>query len=344
MCLKESKSAPPKQGLTRQSSNKYQDYKMKPPVSLFRWLLGMALASIFSMTYILAPPYVVTSILALLFRYPTAHAAGIYAIPLILSIFTPSKSRPWIVSKLTPMLDYFQFEMIIEDKATLTDNMLNKGKNYIFGVQPHGIISFCGMCSAIHPDGAEYRNVKTAVASALLHIPILKNVMGIYAMTDASGSNLRKVLKQPGAEGSVVIYIGGMAELFMSSRQEERLYLNNRKGFIKLALREGVDIVPIYLFGNTSVLSVIKNGPLAAMSRKLKLSFTWFWGKYNLPIPRDDKLLYVAGKPIEIPKIAEPTQEDIDKYHKIYTDEVVRLFYTYKHEVPLYANKTLFIE
>ena len=89
----------------------------------------------------------------------------------------------------------------------------------------------------------------------------------------------------------------------------------------------------------------MKTGPLAKMSRKLKASFTIFWGKWKLPIPRDERLLYVAGKAIEVPKIAEPTQEDIDKYHKIYVEEVVRLFETYKSKAgPMYENKKLFID
>jgi hypothetical protein len=75
--------------------------------------------------------------------------------------------------------------------------------------------------------------------------------MGIFDLISASKSSLTKQLKKPGVEGSIVLYVGGMAELFLSSEQEETLYLKKRKGFIKLALQTGVDIVPVYLFGNT---------------------------------------------------------------------------------------------
>jgi len=305
--------------------------------------VGMFCGSIFTLAYILAPPYVFSSILALALRYPDGNKAFLYAIPLIASILTPARGMPKVVGLLKPMLSYFKFECITENEENLEAN-LAKGKNYIFACQPHGVISFCGMCSSVHRD-PKYRRIQTAVASSLLKFPILKNVMGIFSLTDASSSNLRKVLKRPGIEGSVVIYIGGMAELFKCCRTEERLFLSQRKGFIKLALREGVDIVPIYLFGNTSCLSVMKHGPLARMSRRLKLSFTLFWGKWFLPIPRDDNLLYVAGKAIEIPKIAEPSQEEIDIYHKKYVDEVVRIFNTYKSQAgKLYEEKSLFID
>ena len=145
------------------------------------------------------------------------------------------------------------------------------------------------MCAAVNCP-KELRGFRTAAASVLLKFPILKHVLGIYGLVDASGNNFRKVIQNEGLEGSVVVYVGGIAELFKSSRKEERLYLSKRKGFIKYALRYGVDIIPVYLFGNTSVLTVVKNGPIAHMSRKLQMSVTYFWGKYNLPIPRDDKV------------------------------------------------------
>mmetsp|Transcript_25130 Transcript_25130/g.35808 ORF Transcript_25130/g.35808 Transcript_25130/m.35808 type:complete len:171 (+) Transcript_25130:195-707(+) len=169
--------------------------------------------------------------------------------------------------------------------------------------------------------------------------------MGIFGLIDASKSNLKRHLtRNKGIHGSVVIYIGGMAELFLSSRDEERLYLKKRKGFIKLGLTTpGVDVIPIYLFGNTSVLTVLTHGFLANISRKLKISLTLFWGKWGLPIPRDEKLLYVSGQPLGLPDIPNPTQEDIDKWHDKYCQEVTRIFNTYKERVPMYKHKTLVI-
>ena len=38
------------------------------------------------------------------------------------------------------------------------------------------------------------------------------------------------------------------------------------------------------------------------------------------------------GKPIDIPHIPNPTQEDIDKYHKLYCDALTELFDKYKEK------------
>lgn len=130
----------------------------------------------------------------------------------------------------------------------------------------------------------------TAVADAILYTPILKHVLGIFGIISASKRSIQETLRQPGAAGCVVLYVGGMAELFLSCEHKERLYLKNRKGFIKLALQEGVDIIPVYLFGNTTVLSVLKTGLLANLSRRFQVSLTYIWGRWGLPIPRDCKV------------------------------------------------------
>merc|ERR1712151_1018575 len=253
-------------------------------------ILGMALASIFSMAYFLTPIYILSAIFATLFRYPSTYYAWIYATPLILSMLSKPIPMHSLVGMLTPMLDYFDYEEAFDlSNEEIRKLVFEDGKNFIFAVQPHGVISFAGICSAINAP-TDLRTIPTAVASSLLQTPILKNVMGIFELIDASGKHFTKhVRNKKGIKGCVVIYTGGIAELFKSCRNEERLYLKKRKGFIKIALREGVDVVPIYFFGNTSVLTILKTGPLATLSRKLQVALTYFWGKYYLPIPRDEK-------------------------------------------------------
>ena len=253
--------------------------------SLPQWILGMTISSIFSIAYLLIPIYLLSAIATLIMRYPSTNSSILYALPMLISIVIPPQPSRFVLRLLRPMLDYFDFESIHLDEKNIRSNMAN-GTNYLFAAQPHGVLSFVGMCAAVdRPEDTKL--VPTAAASVVLQTPILKHLMGIFNLVDASASSIKRILNKG---GSVLIYIGGIAELFKSCRTEERLYLEKRKGFIKLALREGVDVVPVYLFGNTSVLSVLKHGPLAYVSRKLQASLTLFWGKYCLPIPRDEKV------------------------------------------------------
>jgi hypothetical protein len=256
----------------------------------WRWWAGLAMSSVFTLAYVFAPMYALSSVLMLVCRWPSLPLALIFALPLVVSALFPPVASPWVLRNLAPMLDYFEYEEIVESSPVDVRAKMRNGKNYILAVQPHGVLSLCGMCSAVYTDKEFQGTIPTGVASALLSTPILKHVMGIFNLISASKSSLKKQFKRGGIEGSVVLYVGGMAELFLSSVEEETLYLKKRKGFIKLALQEGVDVVPIYLFGNTTVLSVFKTGRLANLSRKLQTSLTYFWGRWFLPIPRNEKV------------------------------------------------------
>ncbi len=56
------------------------------------------------------------------------------------------------------------------------------------------------------------------------------------------------------------------------------------------------------------------------------------------------QLLYVRGKPLGLPHIPEPTNEDIEKWHNKYCAEVTRLFNENKERLPAYKHKQLFID
>jgi hypothetical protein len=253
----------------------------------FKWFLGMILASVFSLSYFVAPFYMITALVAVLFNFP---GAWLYAAPILVSAVIPVIPSAWAIRALEPMLHYFDYEEIHETSPIDVAKEILGGKNYLCVFQPHGVLSYAGICSVIGASPEYQGKLKTAVADALLYTPILKHVMGIFGLISASKSSMIKTLKKPGVSGTIVLYVGGMAELFLSCETEERLYLNKRKGFIKLALTQGVDIVPVYLFGNTSTLSVLKTGFLTALSRSLGVSLTYIWGKFLLPIPRDCKV------------------------------------------------------
>mmetsp|Transcript_12749 Transcript_12749/g.23900 ORF Transcript_12749/g.23900 Transcript_12749/m.23900 type:complete len:319 (-) Transcript_12749:53-1009(-) len=312
--------------------------------SYFRWLQGLLISSIFSTVYLLTPLYIISALIAICLQYPCKHAAYLYGAPLIISILTPSRQMLFLAKYMTSMVDYFDYEEVHEITNEECLKLANDGRKFILAFQPHGVISFCSFCSWINAP-PELRCVQSAVASVLMKVPILKNVMGIYGLTDASSKNICKIFRTgQGVNGCVVLYVGGIAELFKTCKDEERLFLKNRKGFIKIALREGVDVIPVYLFGNTSVLSVLKTGILATLSRKMQVSVTYFWGKWFLPIPRDDKLLYVRGKPLGLPHIPEPTDSDVNHWHAKYVEEVSRLYNENREKLPTYKHKKLFID
>ena len=52
---------------------------------------------------------------------------------------------------------------------------------------------------------------------------------------------------------------GGALEALNSDPDKIRLVLNRRKGFVKLALKHGVDLVPTFSFGEAFIYDQVKS-------------------------------------------------------------------------------------
>lgn len=128
-------------------------------------------------------------------------------------------------------------------------------------------------------------------------------------------------------------------------------------GFVKLALRHGAPLVPVFSFGELNQYDQPPN-PEGSKLRRWQdfvkrvtgIAPTKFIGRgffqysYGL-IPRRTPLHTVVGAPIEVPKIDDPKIEDIDKYHGMFVEALNELFETHKVKyVKDYENKHLEIE
>ncbi|CAM9131828.1 unnamed protein product [Chrysoparadoxa australica] len=283
-------------------------------------LAGMSAIAVFSLCYYYSTIYII-AIVVLLVYSPLDRRVWLFCTPMILSVLLPPMAAPRLFNNwfFKSALRYHEYEEVLETTEEELEK-LQKKKKFIHAIQPHGVLSVVGICTAINR--APLSTPPTAAASILLQLPILKHVFGTMNLVDASSKSLTKALKLT----SVVIYIGGMAELFLSNPNEEKLYIKERKGFIKLALRTGCDVIPSYFFGNTTAFEVVRNEVLQTISRKTGISTTLMWGRWGLfPLPR--KVLHARGRPLGMPHLESPSQEDIDKWHAKYVEEVKRLYY-----------------
>jgi len=318
---------------------------VREAASLWQRFSGGIAATVFTVTYI-AVPCLLIVVPSLLFFHPGWWLTWALAGPFILSaIVPPMPSRSFLQAwPFCHMPKFFNFSEIRE----MTDDEVKdliKARPVIFSIQPHGVFSFGGASAGVqwarrwwHP-----RDIPTSAASSVMVTPLVKHVVGLFGVVDASNKSLTKWL---GKGKSIVLYIGGIAELFLVSQNEEKLFARKRKGFIKLALRTGAEVVPVYFFGNTSVLSVLTGSILRKIARSTGVTLTWFWGWGGTLVPRPNKIVAVIGKPLGIPaaQTAEPTQEQIDHFHALYLAEVQRIFDTYKVYNADYMNKQLSFE
>mmetsp|Transcript_2714 Transcript_2714/g.3867 ORF Transcript_2714/g.3867 Transcript_2714/m.3867 type:complete len:187 (-) Transcript_2714:323-883(-) len=173
------------------------------------------------------------------------------------------------------------------------------------------------------------------VSSSLFHVPFLRQ---IYSWAGSLPVDKGTFLSRLNAGKAVAFCPGGVQESLMLDPKKPRdlaLYLRNRKGFIKLALQTGSPIVPVFGFhlDGTFGYWFPRGAWIERLSRAIGFLPLFYWGRFRIPfgIPYPKKLTIVVGSPIDIPKTDEVTSEKIDEYHKLFVDELMKLFDRHKH-------------
>ena len=133
---------------------------------------------------------------------------------------------------------------------------------------------------------------------------------------------------------NIGVILDGINGMFQTSADKEIAFLQARKGIVKIALKAGAPIVPVFGFGHTALytLTVDPFGILKSLSTALDTSFTPFFGRFGwfLGPPRRTPVTVCLGNPVQCPRLDNPTQEDIDKYHGYMLDAFREVFDTHK--------------
>lgn len=70
----------------------------------------------------------------------------------------------------------------------------------------------------------------------------------------ASPKNIKRIFDE-GCDCAITV--GGVAEMFLISGEEEKVYLKKHKGFVREAIKNGADLVPVFCYGNSRLFSVL---------------------------------------------------------------------------------------
>jgi 2-acylglycerol O-acyltransferase 2 len=227
-------------------------------------------------------------------------------------------------------------------------------RKYIFGYHPHGIISH-GAFAAFATEALGFSTLFPGITNTLLtldsnfRLPFYRDyalAMGLRSVSKESCINL---LTKGGTNGegmgrAITIVVGGARESLDAQPNTLRLVLRKRKGFVKLAIRTGADLVPVLAFGENELYDQVRpdEHPFihkVQLTVKKVLGFTvplfFARGVFNYDVgmmPYRRPLNVVVGRPIKVVQSRQPEEAYVDEIHAKYVMELMRMWDEWKGE------------
>eukprot|EP00128_Syssomonas_multiformis_P015769 Colp12_sorted_trinity150504_noHs@3607 len=243
--------------------------------------------------------------------------------------------RSWSLWK--HFCNYFPSKLIREVE-------LDPREKYLFAYHPHGIIGM-GCLSNFATDGNGigklFPGLRLFVCTLFTNfkIPFYREYIMSLGLADVGKRSLRNIFNH---NASALIVIGGANEALDAHPGTYDLTLKKRKGFIKIALVHGANLVPVFAFGENDIYEQVDN-PRGSKLRALQQHLLRVMG-FSMPLikgrgvfqytygilPRRKPITVVVGKPIKVEQVEEPTNEQIEALHQVYVKELQAVFDRHK--------------
>lgn len=225
-------------------------------------------------------------------------------------------------------------------------------RKYIFGYHPHGIISH-GAFAAFATEALGFSQLFPGITNTLLtldsnfRIPLYREYALRMGLASVSRESCENILSKGGPNGegmgrAITIVIGGARESLDARPGAMRLVLGRRKGFVKLAIRSGADLVPVLAFGENELYEQVNATEHPRVHRfqllvKKLMGFTvplfHARGVFNYDVgmmPYRKSLNVVVGRPIKLIQKTHPGKDYVDNVHAEYVKELTRIWDEWK--------------
>ncbi|KAL4957557.1 diacylglycerol acyltransferase-domain-containing protein [Aspergillus filifer] len=195
--------------------------------------------------------------------------------------------------------------------------ILSPRRKYVFGGHPHGIAAH-GLVSAFSTETAGFSELfpglknTMLVKDAFFTSPFLREYVRWRGQGGVSKDSCIQHLTRGGYDlrgmgKAITISVGGSREYNIARPGTMGLVVKIRKGFIRVAIETGADLVPVLVFGENDLFA-----PVEIDKFSIKGLVKWAWeksvghkvafslGRFNLFCPFRRPLHVVVGRAIEV--------------------------------------------
>lgn len=163
----------------------------------------------------------------------------------------------------------------------------------------------------VHP-----RKRRDIGASIVYRIPMFREFCMYFGCIDASRSTVDRTLA---AGYSMQLYPGGEREQLLTDHNRPIVYIRKRMGFLKMAIKHQIPVVPCFAFGEDQLMHTSKFMlPFRQMiQRVFKIAIVIAFGRKGI-IPLKKKLTLVLGKSISPPA----DESGLAEFHERYISSI----------------------
>nr|XP_003461530.2 2-acylglycerol O-acyltransferase 2-like [Cavia porcellus] len=247
--------------------------------------------------------------------------------------------------------DYFPISLIKTAE-------LDPSRNYIASFHPHGILgvgTLVNLCTESTGFSSLFPGIKTHLMTMniLFHFPVFRDCILALGAVSTDKESAAHILTRKGNGNLLAIVVGGAKEALEARPGSYRLILKKRKGFIRLALTHGAALVPAFCFGENDLFHQVQNSSGSWLRRVqnwlqkiMGISLPLFYGRgifwYSFGwMPHRHPVTTIVGKPIEVQKTLQPTEEEVNRLHQHYMEELCSLFEAHKLKFNIPAEQHL---
>ncbi|CAJ0649626.1 8075_t:CDS:10, partial [Entrophospora sp. SA101] len=205
---------------------------------------------------------------------------------------------------------------------------LDPEKNYLFGYHPHGVISvgaWTNFATEANNFSKEFPGIKCRLLTLAsnFNIPLYRDYLMAQGLASVSRQSCENILCRKGPGHSIMIVVGGAGESLNARPGIYDLVLKKRLGFIKLSIRSGACLVPVFSFGENDIWEQADNPKESKVWKFQKLIQKYIgWtmplfhgrGKANRNITQNDN----------------PSEEEILKVQEKYIEGLYNIWNEYK--------------
>lgn len=287
----------------------------------FFWLIGFAI-------WLFLSPWVLN-----IFSWRTLWLFAV-AYLLQLALYRPHLLRGWpyhwfLYGYLVDyVLHYYDATCVREGPAP------DPNGKYLFAMYPHGVY---GVCRSFSGGVGLWRTLYPGIFSrwgsfgAAFHMPGVREFSLCCGCLDASKPSMQRAIRRG---ENISLLPGGIDEMTLTDgkSKETKLVMLDRKGFVKLAIENGLSIVPGFCFGEKWIHETVQlPGFIRAALRPLRLSGTFVRGRGLTFLGfLKPSLGYVWAEPIPVKQQQPVTDAYLEEIHKKVMESVSGIFDRYK--------------